>query len=119
VTARSTFGSIVDAFRRDIVTELVQFPNMEVGGPSPLILIDEHRLALAYYLNAHPSSDGTYEVLLPAKVLDEGPSALVKLEFGVMRFGYPNSERPARRAQARTQGPEPLWRVRGEAAELA
>lgn len=80
--------------RGEIVREFVEFPQMETGAPSPLILADENRLALAYYLNATaPSADGSFATIKSrSPAADIEPVALVKMEFIAIRFGYPNDE---------------------------
>ena len=78
----------------EIVSEFKEFPQMETGAPSPLIFANENRLALAYYLNAPaPSADGSYATIRSrSPATDVEPVAFVKIEFTVIRFGYPNDE---------------------------
>ena len=78
----------------EIVKELAGFPQMETGAPSPLILANENRLALAYYLNATaPSADGSFATTKPRNpAVDAEPVALVKIEVTAIRLGYPNDE---------------------------
>lgn len=80
--------------RGESVRELTEFPQMTTGAPSPLILADENRLALAYYLNATASSaDGSFATIRSRNpAADVEPVAFVKVEFTAIRFGYPNDE---------------------------
>src|SRR5262245_58849967 len=77
---------------REEIVELTQFPDMETGAPEPLILANEHRCALVYYLNAHPSRDCGYEIVRARSDAEMGPVVFVKMEVWLMHFGYPNGE---------------------------
>lgn len=78
----------------DIVTELTEFPQMETGAPEPLILMDEHRLALAYYVNVVPPEPGGFYKTVQRRDADEVTLInFVKFDgYSQIRFGYPNDE---------------------------
>ena len=85
--------SLFGVKRGETVKELAAFPQMDTGAPSPLILANDNRLALIYYLNDNPSPDGTYETVRRQRSESEpGPVAFVKASFTAIRFGYPNDE---------------------------
>lgn len=77
----------------DAVVELKNVPQSSVGTPCPMLLVGEHHLQLAYYLEERPKDwDGT-----TVRVVNEGssdePCALVRFK-GVYAhiFGPPNDE---------------------------
>ncbi|MBI1203361.1 MAG: hypothetical protein GC182_12700 [Rhodopseudomonas sp.] len=86
-----SFGRHAD---RDVVRILDEFPQMNVGAPCPLMLADENRLAVAYYLQIAPSSpadQATLHVVDPTKSLLS--AALVKIKGCLaVRSGHPNDE---------------------------
>src|SRR5262245_51115109 len=75
----------------DTVTELTEFPGMTVP-PGPLILTNEHRLALAYYLNV-PQQPGFFETIKRQYQGEIRPIVVVIFDgLDGIRFGYPNDE---------------------------
>ncbi len=82
---------------RDVVTELTEFPQMNPGAPSPLLLADGHRLALVYYLNRPPPQPEGGIGYTTVGAIDSRtsiePVIFVKFEFvEQFRFGYPNDD---------------------------
>ena len=78
---------------RDRVVELRNVPQSSVGAPLPLVLADEHRVVIAYYLNDPPPDwDGTSPRAMDPVDSDE-PIAIVQFDRcrGLM-FGPPNDE---------------------------
>jgi hypothetical protein len=78
---------------RDRVTALSDVPPSSAGAPIPLVLSDEHRLVLAYYIEeSWPGWDGSN----PRSVGPEGPAqaiALVRFEpCHAHMSGPPNDE---------------------------
>jgi hypothetical protein len=78
---------------RDRVTELTDVPPSSVGAPLPLVIGDEHRLVLAYYVEeSSPGRDGS--TIRGVHRADAGePVALVRFKFCYAHmFGPPNDE---------------------------
>lgn len=78
---------------RDSVEPLVGVPQSSIGAPLPLVLADEHRLVLAYYVEERdPSWDGTSVRVLGLQDSDE-PIAIVRFELCIAHtLGPPNDE---------------------------
>jgi hypothetical protein len=78
---------------RDRVTDLVGVPQSSVGAPNPLVISDEHRVVLAYYVEVNdPAWDGrTVRVVGPTEV-DE-PIAIIRFKRCYAHvFGPPDDE---------------------------
>jgi hypothetical protein len=78
---------------RDRVTELVGVPQSSVGAPIPLVISDEHRVVLAYYVQeAEPDWDGTTARIVGPSGAGE-PIAIVRFTSCYAHiFGPPNDE---------------------------
>ncbi len=78
---------------RDRVVTLEDVPKSSVGAPIPLVLADEYRVVLAYYLETRsPEWDGSQVRLVDATTSDE-PIALVRFNScNAHMFGPPNDE---------------------------
>jgi hypothetical protein len=78
---------------KDVVRELVGVPRSSVGAPIPLVIADEHRVALAYYLQeSSPDWDGQ-SVRVVGPVDSAEPLAIVRFSFCYAHmFGPPNDE---------------------------
>jgi hypothetical protein len=78
--------------RKDEVVELSEVPQSSVGAPIPLVLSDEGKVILAYYLQDMPDDwDGTYVRIVGQS--SEEPLAVVEFKrcYAYM-FGPPNDE---------------------------
>ncbi|HEV8245033.1 MAG TPA: hypothetical protein VGP93_04670 [Polyangiaceae bacterium] len=78
---------------RDRVRELDGIPQSSVGAPIPIVLADEHRVVLAYYLqDTPPGWDGSTARMVDPNDSDE-PIAIVAFErCAAHLFGPPNDE---------------------------
>ena len=78
---------------RDHVIELVGVPQSSVGAPIPLVISDEHRVVLAYYVQeTEPGWGGTTVRLVGPSEAGE-PIAIVRFKFCYAHiFGPPNDE---------------------------
>jgi hypothetical protein len=78
---------------KDVVRELVGVPRSSVGAPIPLVIADEHRVVLAYYLQeSSPDRDGQ-SVRMVGPVDSAEPLAIVRFSFCYAHmFGPPNDE---------------------------
>ena len=77
---------------QDRVVMLEDIPQSSVGAPLPLIVANEQRVVLAYYVHsADPSWDGK-TVRIVDQERSEEPIALVRLECTAHMFGPPNDE---------------------------
>ena len=82
-----------DIDNKDTVHELVGVPQSPVGAPLPLVVCDEHRVILVYYLEGDEATwnGETIRVLSP---IDEG-ELLAIVSFSscyAHMFGPPNDE---------------------------
>ena len=79
--------------RNDRVRELAELPQSSIGAPCPMILVGEHSLRIAYYLEETEAGwDGTTVRLLSA---DEGNEPCAVVDFitpYAHMFGPPNDE---------------------------
>jgi hypothetical protein len=76
----------------DRVVTLEGIPQSSVGAPLPLILANEQRVVLAYYINTtDPSWDGQTVRILNQERSDE-PIAIVRIDCFAHMFGPPNDE---------------------------
>jgi len=77
----------------DRVTELADMPRSSAGAPIPLVLSDEHRLVVAYYIQETPADwDGSSAREVGPEDAGE-PVALVRFKFCYAHmFGPPNDE---------------------------
>jgi hypothetical protein len=77
---------------KDHVVTLEGIPQSSVGAPLPLILANEGRIVLAYYMEStDPSWDGTTVRVVDQERSSE-PIALIRLETFAHMFGPPNDE---------------------------
>jgi len=78
---------------RDEVVERTDVPQSSIGAPQPVVLSDEYRLVLAYYLEVdEPGWDGTTVRVVGPASADE-PIALVRFDgFVTFMLGPPNDE---------------------------
>jgi hypothetical protein len=78
---------------RDSVTELVGVPQSSVGAPIPLVISDERRVVLAYYVQeTEPGWDGSTARMVGPSDVGE-PIAIVRFKFCYAHmFGPPNDE---------------------------
>ncbi len=78
---------------RDEVEQLEDVPQSAIGAPIPLVIADEHRTVLAYYMeNRSPEWDGSTVRILDAVTSNE-PVALIRFEACIAHFlGPPNDE---------------------------
>lgn len=78
---------------RDTVVKLADVPQSSIGAPCPMMLVGEHHLHLAYYLQNTPTGwDGT-----SVRIVDQDtgvePVALVSFKHPLAHFfGPPNDE---------------------------
>lgn len=81
-----------DVDARDRVVELEDVPQSSVGAPLPVVVADESRLQLAYYLSVpDPDWDGSY--VRGADAATEDPVILVQFAGSYAWFhGPPNDE---------------------------
>ena len=78
---------------KDSVRELPNVPQSSIGAPIPLVLSDDHRAVLAYYIEEkQPGWDGTaIRVVTPSQ--SEEPIAIITFKFCYAHmFGPPNDE---------------------------
>jgi hypothetical protein len=76
---------------KDQVVELTDFPQSSVGSPCPMVLADEHRLFIAYYLESNQPRWDKTRILNPSEEGD--PVAIVAFPlYAAMMFGPPNDE---------------------------
>ena len=81
-----------DIDEKDRVVTLEGVQRCSVGAPLPLIIANEQRVVLAYYVDStDPSWDGETIRILDQERSDE-PIALVRLECYAHMFGPPNDE---------------------------
>lgn len=77
---------------KDRVVTLEGIPQSSVGAPLPLIVANEGRPVLAYYMEStDPSWDGTTVRIVDQERSNE-PIALIRLETFAHMFGPPNDE---------------------------
>lgn len=77
---------------KDQVVPLQDVPQSSVGAPLPLVMADEHRIVLAYYLQVpQPVWDGSWVRMVDPVTSDE-PIALVRFDRIAHMFGPPNDE---------------------------
>lgn len=82
---------IVD--NRDLVRKWKDVPQSSVGAPLPLIISDEHTVAVAYYAEEpDPSWDGTYIRVVDATTSNEPIAIVVFRHCYALLFGPPNDE---------------------------
>ena len=82
-----------DVNEEDRVVELTNVPQSSVGAPIPLVISDEHRVVLAYYMEETPSGwDGSTARLVGP--VDAGePIAIVRFKSCIAHvLGPPNDE---------------------------
>lgn len=80
----------VDEKDRVVVVESV--PQSSVGAPMPLIIANERRVVLAYYIDSTDSSwDGKTARMVDQQRSDE-PIAIIRLDCLAHMFGPPNDE---------------------------
>jgi hypothetical protein len=75
--------------KKDQVVELADIPKPDAGAPAPILLADEDRLIVAYYVQGPPIHWD------PAELEDpdfEDVTASVSFDFLSFMFGYPNDE---------------------------
>jgi hypothetical protein len=78
---------------KDRVIPLDDLPQSSIGAPIPLVIADEHRTALAYYLeDRDPLWDGTTVRMLNTATSDEPIAIVVFNQCYVHMFGPPNDE---------------------------
>lgn len=98
---------------QDSVTALAGVPQASIGAPNPLVLSDEQRVVVAYYLEATPPDwDGkTARVLGPTEASE--PLAMVRFSGVVAQMlGPPNDEAfSGHPLAARGLGPYRAWEV--------
>ena len=77
---------------KDRVVTLEGVPQSSVGAPMPLIIANEQRVVLAYYVNStHPSWDGETVRIVDQERSDE-PIAIVRLDCFAHTLGPPSDE---------------------------
>ena len=77
---------------KDRVATLEGIPQSSVGAPLPLVIANEQRVVLAYYMNSTDRTwDGKTIRIVDEQSSDE-PIALVRLDCVVHMFGPPNDE---------------------------
>lgn len=77
---------------KDRVVTLEGIPQSSVGAPLPLVIANEQRVVLAYYIETtDPSWDGKTVQILDQERSDE-PIAIVRLDCLAHMFGPPNDE---------------------------
>jgi hypothetical protein len=76
---------------KDRVVTLEGVPQSSVGAPLPLIIANEGRVVLAYYMESTEPWDGTTVRVVDQEGSEE-PIALVRLECAAHMFGPPNDE---------------------------
>jgi len=78
---------------RDRVTEIEGLPQSSVGAPIPIVLADEHRVMLAYYLQDTPADwDGTWARVVDQNTPDEPIAVVVFDRCTAHMFGLPKDE---------------------------
>ena len=82
-----------DVDKKDKVIKLNGVPQSSIGAPIPIVLADEHKIFLSYYLQDTPEDwDGT-TVRLVDNETDSEAVALVKFDWCYSHmFGPPNDE---------------------------
>jgi hypothetical protein len=82
-----------DVDGRDRVTELTGVPQSSMGAPIPLVMSDDHRLVLAYYVEeSEPGWDGSTARVVGPESAGE-PVAIVRFSPSYAHmFGPPNDE---------------------------
>jgi hypothetical protein len=80
---------------RDRVTELVGVPQSSVGAPIPLVISDEHRVVLGYYVQeTEPGWDGTTARIVGPSGEGE-PNAIVRFKFCYAHIFGPPMTKPS------------------------
>jgi hypothetical protein len=78
--------------KKDRVVPLDDFPRSSVGAPMPVVLANEHRVVLAYYMHTEdPGWDGSY-VRVVDHVTSEEPTVVIRFNCLAHMFGPPNDE---------------------------
>lgn len=78
---------------KDEVHELLDVPQSSVGAPIPIVVGDEHRVVLAYYLEATPEGWDGETVRLVGPTNSSEPFAIVRFASCDAHFmGPPNNE---------------------------
>src|SRR5262245_20220107 len=85
--------AVYEIDRHDSVRQLKDLPQSSLGAPLPVVLCDEHRLLLGYYLeNPRPGWDGTTIRIIEPTTKGE-PICIVTFEQHMaFMFGPPNDE---------------------------
>ena len=79
--------------RRDKIVELESFPQSSVGVPIPIVLGDEHSVAVAYYLEDTPDDwDGTNVRVVDANTSQEPLAIIHFTSCRAYMAGPPNDE---------------------------
>jgi len=77
---------------KDRVVELEGIPQSSAGAPLPLIIANEHRVVLAYFVHSPPLWDDRTRTVRIVDQEGKDPIALVCLECHAHMFGPPNDE---------------------------
>jgi len=78
---------------KDRVIPLENAPQSSIGAPCPLVVADEHRVALAYYLqNRDPGWDGTKIRIIDPRTSSEPVALVLFRRCCAYMFGPPNDE---------------------------
>ena len=82
-----------DVNEQDRVTNLTDVPQSSVGAPIPFVMSDEHRVVLAYYMEA-ASSEWDGKTVRMVGAVDAGePIAIIRFKFCYAHLlGPPNDE---------------------------
>jgi hypothetical protein len=79
--------------KRDMVVELRDLPQSSVGAPCPVVLVGEHCLSVAYFVqNAPPGWDGTTVRVVGHETPGEPASIVRFIRPYASLFGPPNDE---------------------------
>ena len=80
-------------FNRNTLEEIKDFPQSSVGAPIPVVLSDEHKLFLCYYVQDPVEGwNGTTVKMVDADTADEAVAVITFKRYRVYKFGPPNDE---------------------------
>lgn len=79
-------------FNRNILAEIKNFPQSSIGAPIPVVLSDEHKFFLCYYVEDIAEGWNGTPVQVGADTEDEAVAIINFEKYRIYKFGPPNDE---------------------------
>lgn len=80
-------------FSKNTLEKINALPQSSVGAPIPVVLSDEHKLFLCYYIEDTPEGwDGTTVKVVNTDTADETVAVITFERYSTYKFGPPNDE---------------------------